>query len=807
MRELIKHILKENDLKQELKKVIEDDNIFKAADLVGGMDNLKSIFKDVPEMSSLFDKLTGTIIFYYTYVDGGHMKFPLEYEIIGRHSNNYNTNYWPEINVIYDENKLTPEENDTFKSIIKYLYDEAQHSAFKSKFENSKLFNTNYFTVKELNGENIDLFGGWDDFSNREVDEIHDKLYGESESLNESEKDTKRLFKIIKMIMEDMILPEYGHIICSYEITLNEDFFNIPQVVVTLIGGYGTKLWPVTQAIRQMYLDVLDKISKEIENYTGVVIYVDMLQTPKCEDKENIYLRESESEDKDYSPAGKEITPNQIVVHKSNPMFRDKIMENGLKVRAGECYKVYVGYGVKCKPAIFATNSTNKRAWFDSTYDDDIWFIDTTMIPDVKWFKDRHFESRSKHIVTFQDIPKEAITLKYEGTGSSEDVLNSWPEDSPNRLQESIRSILREDSLKNDLMESESKSEDKKLDLVKQMILQLFDEVEYIEIDEIYGKPLIKIYHDVEDTAVNYDNWFEEVIEDKIDEMTGGNIILCSWWTPQWHYKRKNADFFIDVEKIEYDDDGNKINESEEKQPKYLDIIKDIVEPFKNEDCVCDIKVSYDEDDMYLIDVEVGLFELREKFYAEVGRNHYVKKIRVDIKEAIKGYIPIDNYYVGSHATPKCGEKRWWDKNINESDNKEQSLQKLIEQYGLYEFIKMTGLDFNQVKSIINKMDNPKEILKQYIREFVLEHGGSTSEAIGSLFALQIPLSDIKIVQDILVQDSSQIAVEIWGYDIDEYGYREQNEQYLTTINSLSNEELLSIISWMMETIEEGYWY
>ena len=65
MRELIRHILKENNLKQELKKVIEDDNIFKAADLVGGMDNLKSIFKDEPEMSSLFEKLTGKVTFYY----------------------------------------------------------------------------------------------------------------------------------------------------------------------------------------------------------------------------------------------------------------------------------------------------------------------------------------------------------------------------------------------------------------------------------------------------------------------------------------------------------------------------------------------------------------------------------------------------------------------------------------------------------------------------------------------------------------------------------------------------------------------
>ena len=567
MRELIRHILKENRIQQELKQVIKNSNIFDAADMVGGVENLKRIFKGDPEFSSLFEKLTGTVTFYYI----GYLGFPLEYEIIGRNSNIPKTNHWPVINVIYDENKLTPEENKVFKEMIKYLADEAQHSGFESKFEDSRLFNVNYFTIKEINGQDINSIDYGYDFSNEDFDvkNIHNKLYVKSETLNESdnreidknlrainvllslvswdglcdiwaeynpddkeyeirskttvrhfyndevpkelssledsiksmgikvyifapwfvdncddevkfmnessnrsEKDTKRLFKIIKMIMEDMILPSYNHLICSYEITLNE-VFNIPEVTVLFIGGYGTKLWPMTQGIRQMYLDVLEDISKEIANYTGVVIGVRGEQTPKCEDKENIYLRESESEDKDYSPAGKEITPNHIVVHKSNPMFRDKIMENGLKVRAGECYKVYVGYGVKCKPAIFATNSTNKRAWFDSTYDDDIWFIDTTMIPDVKWFKDRHFESRSKHIVTFQDIPKEAITLKYEGTGSSEDILNSWPEDSPNRLQESIKRILREDSLKNDLMKSEIPNE-LQLRTIKPGIMLLF---------------------------------------------------------------------------------------------------------------------------------------------------------------------------------------------------------------------------------------------------------------------------------------------------------------------------------------------
>ena len=45
MRELIRHILKENRIQQELKQVIKNSNIFDAADMVGGVENLKRIFK------------------------------------------------------------------------------------------------------------------------------------------------------------------------------------------------------------------------------------------------------------------------------------------------------------------------------------------------------------------------------------------------------------------------------------------------------------------------------------------------------------------------------------------------------------------------------------------------------------------------------------------------------------------------------------------------------------------------------------------------------------------------------------------
>jgi hypothetical protein len=426
MRELIRYILKENRLQQELKQVVKDGNIFDAADLVGGISPLKKIFKDDPEMSSLFEKLIGTITFYYYMNKEQNMEFPLKYEIIGRKSNVHNTNHWPEINVLYDENKLTPEENDTFKSIIKYLYDEAQHSSFKSNFMDARLFNSNYLTVKEINGQHIDSIENRHPWIHEVVD-IHDKLYGETESLNESE----------------------------------------------------------------------------------------------------------------------------------------------------------------------------------------------------------------------------------------------------------------------------------------------------------------------------------------------------------------------------------------EKQPKYLNMIKDLVEPFKDEDGVCDIRVSYnDDDDMYSVYIVMGTEEMNDKFFYVPMIQSHISKLRINVKTTIKDYLPIDNLYVGSYGKPNCN----WNF-LNESSIKEKSLVKLIEKDGLYDFIVMAGLDFNQVRSLLKNIDNSKEILKQYIREFVIEYDGMSGENHGSLFALRLPLSNTKYVDDIMVQDREQIAVEIIEYHIDEYGHREDKDQYLTSINNLTNDELLSILSWMMETVEGGYWF
>jgi hypothetical protein len=262
MKELIRHILKESSSKIRLLKVIKDEGIFSAAELVGGMDNLKRMLKDEPEMNSLFDKLTGRIIFDY-YVNKEHIEFPLDYEIIGRKSNIHKTNHWPEINVLYDENKLTPEENGTFKSMIKNLADDAQHSGFKSKFDDGRIFNANYLTVVELNGENIDSIWGGHYPWIYEVEEIYDKLYGRTETLNESEEDPTQ--KILNFLLRRYKVDEVDLGWAGHPIKLKMIKFEIDGESYS-ISTFENK--------RQQIVKILDmlkthNIIEEIDQYEG----------------------------------------------------------------------------------------------------------------------------------------------------------------------------------------------------------------------------------------------------------------------------------------------------------------------------------------------------------------------------------------------------------------------------------------------------------------------------------------------------------------------------------------------------------
>jgi hypothetical protein len=121
-----------------------------------------------------------------------------------------------------------------------------------------------------------------------------------------------------------------------------------------------------------------------------------------------------------YSPAGNEYIPNRFVVHKSNPVWRDNIKLTGLQVSVGDCYQQHVGGDIECKESIFATDSLDDRYMFDSTYDDDIWLINTECA-NVTWYQDKHFEGGyyKYHIVTFENISPNCLKLIYKGSGKT----------------------------------------------------------------------------------------------------------------------------------------------------------------------------------------------------------------------------------------------------------------------------------------------------------------------------------------------------------------------------------------------------
>ncbi len=113
-----------------------------------------------------------------------------------------------------------------------------------------------------------------------------------------------------------------------------------------------------------------------------------------------------------------EVIPNKYVYHTSNPIFRDKISKEGLTPK-GKSESWLSDTNIDGE-VIFAVNSDNKQDWWNSTYDDDIYKIDTTNLNN-KWYNDPNFDLEDKRIITFEKIPLNSIKLIYKGTGS--DIL------------------------------------------------------------------------------------------------------------------------------------------------------------------------------------------------------------------------------------------------------------------------------------------------------------------------------------------------------------------------------------------------
>jgi len=117
MRELIKHILRESSALSNIINVIKDEGIFVAAEMVGGINNLKRMLKPFPDFTDMIDSLKGKLDLL------GHFKndiieFPFEFEVVGIAKNIHETNSWPILNLIYNDSKLDESDKKLLKQFI-----------------------------------------------------------------------------------------------------------------------------------------------------------------------------------------------------------------------------------------------------------------------------------------------------------------------------------------------------------------------------------------------------------------------------------------------------------------------------------------------------------------------------------------------------------------------------------------------------------------------------------------------------------------------------------------------------------------
>jgi hypothetical protein len=100
---------------------------------------------------------------------------------------------------------------------------------------------------------------------------------------------------------------------------------------------------------------------------------------------------------------------------------------------------------------------------------------------------------------------------------------------------------------------------------------------------------------------------------------------------------------------------------------KYVKLLELLLEPYKNDNGICDIKVSYDfgnerflDQGAYIVRIEFGIKDVKE-ITGSIFPNVHIDKIRYQIENKVTNFLPIKNLYIDTYLRPGCEYKRWWD--------------------------------------------------------------------------------------------------------------------------------------------------
>jgi hypothetical protein len=229
-----------------------------------------------------------------------------------------------------------------------------------------------------------------------------------------------------------------------------------------------------------------------------------------------------------------------------------------------------------------------------------------------------------------------------------------------------------------------------------------------------------------------------------------------------------------------------KILNEETNQGKYVSALEDLTEDFKNEDCVCDIKISYIPEefrDLYLINVVIGIKELNSKFKGiQYQVRSYTQQLRKKITDEVLAFIPIP-FLVTFSETSKCN------KDLQESEDKKSRFLSTIEEDGLFQVMQDTGLSLPQIYTKTGEL--PREVFERYIKDFL------ENDEIG--WDLSIQISPNKIVDSFYLSDG---VVTIEVNEVDSIGRVVAGS--FERLSVLSDEEIFSLVNEMTQ-INDDY--
>ena len=278
MRELIRHILNEASSKIRLLDVIKDEGIFVAAEMVGGLNNLRKILKDEPEVTKLLDSLRSTLNLIYPY-GKKIIEFPVRFEIVGIGKNIHRNNSWPVLNLIYDDSKLSERDKKLFDQFVYDAIGDLNIGDIDIKPEARDMYKDgHYVAIDFVNGKNWESLDHQIGYDGNDIKNLHFEYYtksymNESKTLQENEDDpTQKIlnFLLRRYKVSDIDLGWEGNPI-NFR-TINFDVYGEKYGFTTFENKKEQIRKIVDMLIIHNVIEPIDPYENQLNSYTQKVI-------------------------------------------------------------------------------------------------------------------------------------------------------------------------------------------------------------------------------------------------------------------------------------------------------------------------------------------------------------------------------------------------------------------------------------------------------------------------------------------------------------------------------------------------------